>query len=77
MLDFTEQETIGWQWHQRHRVKIIFSLHSRQINTPASHSVLYGLDALPELSGRFQEAAKHWSDMARASLEVKALEPRF
>ena len=48
ILDFTEADMLGWQWHQlNHVLAICTSL--QKITTPAPHhSDFYGPDALPD-----------------------------
>ena len=57
-LDFTEQEMMGWQWHQLDHMQIICT--SLQTDNHASTSPLkffFKLDALPDTQ---TAASKHW-----------------
>ena len=47
ILDFTEAQMMGWQWHQLDHMQVICTL-LQKITMPAPHhSVYYGLDAIP------------------------------
>ena len=47
IVEFTEAETMRWQWHQLDHMKVRCTSLQTDNHASTYHSVFYGLDALP------------------------------